>query len=104
MTLPSRGRSTSADGKTTGTSTWVISKDGKIATLKSTVKGPEGEYKTRYLRSNDMFERRHSARCLDKTVVATKWSPKTSQGGASVVRRQNSIRAGIRIFSVVEEV
>jgi hypothetical protein len=39
------GTSTSADGKTTSTFTIVDSKDGKVFTSKSTVKGPEGEYK-----------------------------------------------------------
>ena len=36
------GTSTSADGKTTEESTWVISKDGKVGTYESTSKGSEG--------------------------------------------------------------
>jgi hypothetical protein len=40
------GTSISADGKTTETSTWVVSKDGKVGTYKSTSKGPEGEVET----------------------------------------------------------
>jgi hypothetical protein len=43
----STGTSTSADGKTTETSTFVSSKDFKVLTITTTGKGPEGEYKLR---------------------------------------------------------
>jgi hypothetical protein len=38
---------TSADGKNTSAFTEVISKDGKVATFKTTAKGREGEHKQR---------------------------------------------------------
>ncbi len=39
-----QGAATSADGSTSETFTLTVSKDGKVVTRKSTVKGPQGEY------------------------------------------------------------